>query len=99
MLLPELECSSSTSHEDNVGSYILLVFPRLCKETGLQVLQLCEQFSLQHLHCASERWLMVITVFTHFAVVGSSLAGHSAASLPSFLFCVMAATGRVPSGM
>lgn len=99
MLLSELERSSPTSHGDNVGSYIQLVFPRLCKETGLQVLQLCEQFSLQHLHCASERWLMVITVFTHFAVVGSSLAGHSAASLPDFLFCVMAATRRVPSGM
>lgn len=37
---------------------------------------------------------MGITVFTCFAVLGSSLAGHVAASLPCFLFCVMAATGR-----
>lgn len=37
-------------------------------------------------------WLMGITVFTCFAVLGSSLAGHVAASLPSFLFCVVAAT-------
>lgn len=37
MLLPELEHSSSTTHGDNVESYIQLVFPRLCEETGLQV--------------------------------------------------------------
>lgn len=42
---------------------------------------------------------MVVTVSTRFGVVGSSLAGCAAASLPSFLFCVMAATGRVLSGM
>lgn len=35
MLLPELEHSSSTSHGDDVGSYIQLVFPRFCKEAGL----------------------------------------------------------------
>lgn len=46
MHLPELERSSSTSCGDNVGSYIQLVSPRLCKETGLQVLELWEQFSL-----------------------------------------------------
>lgn len=82
MLLPGLECDSSTSHGDNVRSYIQLVFQRLCEETGLQVLRLCEQFSLKHLHCTSERWLMTIMVFIHFAVA----AGHNANFLPDFLF-------------
>ena len=30
---------------------------------------------------------MVLMVFIHFAVVGSSLAGHNASSLPDLLFC------------
>lgn len=83
MLLPGLECDSSTSRGDNVQSYIQLVFQRLCKETGLQVLRLCEQFSLKHLHRTSEQWLMV---FNQFAVAGSSLAGHNAGSLLDLLF-------------
>lgn len=87
MLLPGLECDSSTSRGDNVRSYIQLVFQRLCKETGLQVLRLCEQFSLKHLHRTSERWLMVIMAFNWFAVVGSSLAGRNAGSLPDLFFC------------
>lgn len=37
MLLPELEHSSSSSHGDNEGSYIQLVFPRFCEEAGLNV--------------------------------------------------------------
>jgi len=59
MLLHGLECNSFTSHGDNVRSYIQLVLQRLYKETGLQVLQLCEQFSLKHLRCVSEQWLIM----------------------------------------
>lgn len=75
MLFFRLECDSSTSLGENVWRYIQLVFQRLCEETGLQVLQLCEQFSLKHLHCTRDQWLMVIMVFIHFAVAGSSLEG------------------------
>lgn len=82
-------------------SYIQLVFQRLCKETGLQVLHLCEQFSLKHLHRTSERWLTVMMAFNRFAVAGSSLAGHNAGSLLDLLFCTKcdgSASGRVLDG-
>lgn len=59
MLLHGLECSALTSHGDNVRSYVQLVLERLFKETGLQVLQLCEQFGLKQLRCVSERCLIM----------------------------------------
>lgn len=58
MLLRGLECDSFASHGDNVRSYIQLVLQRLYRETGLQVLQLCQQFSWKHLHSVSEWWLI-----------------------------------------
>lgn len=68
-------------------SYIQLVFQRLCKEMRLQVLGLCEHFSLKYLHCTSERWLVVIVAFIWFAAVSSSLAGHDTGSRPNHIFC------------
>lgn len=86
MLLHGLECSALTSHGDNVRSYIQLVLQRLCKETGLQVLQVCEQFSLKHLHCVSQRWLiMALLVQVLSVLLAGCLQRCCAGGSPSLL--------------
>lgn len=100
MLLHGLECSALTSHGDDVRSYVQLVLQGLCKETGLQVLQLYEQFSLKHLHCVRERWLiMALLVRVLSVLLAGCLQRCCAGASPDLLLLPTGAPGVVASLM